>query len=76
MSRAMAAPGAGKCRETGRPEIISLIEQESAGGFIKKLQQPVDVHQRQIIDWQKISRAGRMSPNRRDRRSRNASISG
>ena len=50
----------GKFRHARWEKIIPLVENERASVFVQNLQQPVDIHERQIVHWQEITCAGRV----------------
>ena len=56
----MAAFATRETAEAGGAEAGALIDDKSAAVFVKDLEQPVDVHEGQLVDRQKVARARRI----------------
>jgi hypothetical protein len=54
----MASSGSCKLFQSSGAKTGSFIQNKSAGLLVKNFEQPVDVHERQLIHWQKVSRSG------------------
>ena len=56
----MSAAASGEFPDAGGLKMISFIQQIQAGAFVEDFQQPVHVHEREIVYRQKITRARRV----------------